>query len=121
MSPTDEALKMAQELSEISLMVSEPLPKDPEGLLTQADFRSAWLARVGEMEANAQAMLDRRRGEVSDEYSDLPATLYRDKVTGEVADFQRLVNFSHKLYATLTEQIELIRTMVSYAKHERGR
>jgi hypothetical protein len=76
---------------------------------------------MGEIEADSQMLLDKKRGEVSDLHSDLSATLYRDKLAGETADLARLVMLAHRMYSTLTEQIELIRTMVSYAKHERTR
>jgi hypothetical protein len=116
-----DAVDLAREIAELSQTLRQPLPKDPEALLLEADYRSGWLARVGEIEADAQMLLDKKRGEVADLHSKLSATLIKEKLKGETADLARLVMLAHRMYSTLTEQIELIRTMVSYAKAERSR
>ena len=117
----DKSLEIAKELAEISANVSSVLPKDVVSLIDAADYRCAWLARVGEMEADAQAILDRQRGIVASLNSDLTATALRPKLDMECADYQRLVTLSKRLYQTLTEQIEWIRTKVSFIKAERSR
>lgn len=111
-----EPLDITAEIKTLSDTISQPLPKEAEGLLMEAEYRASWLARVGEMEADAEAAVNRKRGEVADNFAHLSATLFREKLAGETADLQRIQTLAHRLYSTLTEQIELIRSSVSYLK-----
>lgn len=116
-----DALEIANEIKTLSETVSEPLPKEVEGLLTEGEYRAQWLARIGELEADAQAALDIKRGEVADQYADLTATLFREKLAGATADNARLVMLAHRMYTTLTNQLIFIETAISWHKAQRGR
>jgi hypothetical protein len=104
--------QIVAEIKELSDTVSMPLGKDVEVLMEEADYRSGWMARVGEMEADAQRALDVKCGEIADKYSELSATLFREKLKAETADETRLVMLCHRMYSTLSEQIILIQSMM---------
>jgi hypothetical protein len=111
--------KIVEDIAALSKAVSMPLPNEAEALIEEASYRSQWMCRVAEMEADAQCMLDKRRGEVADKYADLSATLYRDKLASETADFSRLVMLCHRMYSTLEQQVILISVQISYHKSQR--
>ena len=115
------ALEIIEEVRTLTETIRQPLPKDPVSLLEEADYRSGWLARVGELEAEAQGLLDKSRGEIADKYANHTATMFREKLAGETADLSKVVMYCHRLYTTLMEQIELIRTAISYHKEQQKR
>ena len=109
--------KIAQDIAMLNDTISQPLPKgNVEALMEEADYRSQWLARVSEMEADAQRVVDVKRGEIAERNPDMTATLLREKLASGTADETKLVFLTRRTYTTMVTQIDVIRSMISYEK-----
>ena len=115
MTPNDLAI----ELGKLYESIKAPLDRTPEGLLGELDFRSQWLARSAELEAEAQFILDQKRGEVAERNSQISATMLREILARECADENRLYKLAERLNSTIVHQIEAVRSIVSYEKESR--
>lgn len=93
------------------------LPKDdPNEIIDELVADNGWLARSSVLRAEAQAILDRKRGIVADHHNGENATRIRIILEAECADEQRLVNLADKLDRTLTYRIDTLRSFLSFQK-----
>ena len=113
-SQITDSLKLAMELSQIYESIKPELDKTQ--LLAELDYRCQWLARSGELIADAQYILDCKRGQVADKNNNLSATLLREVIARDCAEENRLYKLADRLNATLTHQIDALRTMISFEK-----
>lgn len=113
------ALELAEEIGQLYGLLKDGLDRSPQGLLTELDTRCQWLARSAELEAEAQYIHDRARGEVSEKNPDLNATRLREVLSRDCADEARLVKLAERLHTTLCYQMDSIRSILSYEKESR--
>lgn len=112
---TKEAL--TQELAGLYKSIGMGFDKSsPETLMAELEYRCQWLARSAELVAEAQFIHDKARGAASEKYLDVSATVLREVLTRDCAEEARLLKLAERLNATLTHQIDAIRTVVSFEK-----
>lgn len=113
------AVDLAQEVSKLYDALKQAIDRTPEGLLAELDFRCQWLARSAELEAEAQFLLDQKRGEVANVHADKSATLLREIISRECAEENRLYKLAERLNSSLVHQIDAIRSILSFEKESR--
>jgi hypothetical protein len=112
------AVELSNEVSELYKSIKEPLDRTPEGLVGELDFRGQWLARSAEILADAQIILDKKRGEVAESFvgTEESWNIVKHLIEAKCADEKKLYILSERLNATLVHQIDEIRTLLSYEK-----
>jgi hypothetical protein len=110
--------KLLEEISTIYQSIKEPLDRKPEGLMNELDFRCQWLARSVELLADAQLILDTKRGEVAETFigTEQSWNVVKMLIESRTKDEKRLVLLADKLNSTLTHQIDAIRSLLSFEK-----
>jgi hypothetical protein len=86
--------------------------------MDELDDRCQWLSRAAELLADAQSVLDARKGEVAQGLSGLKLSHYlvKELMTGRVKDQARLHRLAERLNATIVHQIDSIRSILSFEK-----
>ena len=110
------ALELEKEMSGLYESLKEPLDRTPEGLLGELDFRCQWLARSSELRADAQFIMDEARGRAAEQYLDSSATVLREMINRDTAQENKLLVLADRLNATLTHQMDSIRSILSFEK-----
>ena len=108
--------ELTSELGLIYKRIGQPLSRDTAGLMDELDDRCQWLARSSELLAEAQHILDKRRGEIAEENRELGAMILREILSSKSADETRLKNLADRLNATITHQVDAIRSILSFEK-----
>jgi hypothetical protein len=113
-----DAVKLAEEVNSLYESIKQPLDRTPEGLIAEIDFRCQWLARSSEILADCQIILDKKRGEVSTEYIATKDgwNIVKAVIESRCAEEKKLFMLADRLNATLTHQIDGIRSMLSFEK-----
>lgn len=109
---------LADELTMLYQSIKEPISKgNPAGLVDDLDYRCQWLARSAELVADAQYYVNKKMGEVARKAEVGTAwSVIRAQMESESADEVRLLKLAERLNATLTHQIEAIRSVLSFEK-----
>ncbi len=122
MKPVEEinAAELADEVDEIYSFIKLGLDRDPQGLTAELDTRGQYLARSAEIVADAQVILDKKRGEVAEKHvgTEESWNIIKHLIEAECSDEKRLYVLAERLNATLTHQCDSIRTLLSFAKEE---
>jgi hypothetical protein len=108
--------QLSTELDTIYGDIKMPLDRTPEGLLQELDNRGQWLARSAELVAEAQYILDEARGRVAEKYLKSSATVLREMINRDTASENRLRILADRLNATLTHQMDEVRSILSFEK-----
>lgn len=108
--------ELGTEIRELYASIKLPLDRTPEGLLAELDFRGQWLARSAELVAEAQYVLDEARGRVAEKYLKSSATVLREMINRDTASENRLRILADRLNATLTHQMDEVRSILSFEK-----
>lgn len=110
--------KLTEEIAGLYESIKSGLDRTPQGLLAELDFRCQWLARSAELEAEAQHLLDKKRGEVAEELlpRDLPAHAMRMILEEKSSLERRIYTQAERLNSTLVHQIDAIRSILSFEK-----
>ena len=114
-----EALELANELKNLYDSL-KGLPKgEPERLLDELDYANQWLARSSVLVAEAEKVLNTKRGEVASKHflNNISATYLKEFLAQECSDEQRLYRLAERLNSTLSKRIESIRSALSYEKY----
>ncbi len=109
-------VELAAEIELIYGSIKAPLDRNPAGLMDELESRCGWLARSAELLAEAQFILDRKRGEEAERLTDLPWSVGREVLAGRSAEEARLMKLADKLHSTLVHQVEAIRSILSFEK-----
>ena len=112
-------LKLAEEMALLYESIKVPLEKgNPAGLMDDLTYRCEWLARSAEIVADAQRVYDIARGEMAESARTLKLnpTQTREYIAGGCANEHKLLTLAERLNATLTHQIDAVRTLISYEK-----
>ena len=84
--------------------------------MDELDERSQWLARSSELLAEAQYILDRKRGEEAERLTGFPPSVGREVLAGRSAEEARLHRLADRLNVTITHQLDAIRSVLSFEK-----
>lgn len=114
-----DSQELASELAQIYAILTD-LPKgDIGGIQDDLASSNGWLARSAVLEAEAQNLLDRKRGTVCEKYLDSPATQLRVFLDSECSEERRLFHLADRLNATLSHRIDSLRSLLSFEKQQR--
>lgn len=109
-------------LAELKKISSEiiPLTEVSEFTALQSSLMqlSTLKARVNDLIPEIQWLLDDALAQASEKYKDLSATVYKDKIKGELKDYNRVMKFADRIGSTINRASENFRTVVSSMKHE---
>jgi hypothetical protein len=109
-----DSTNLAQEVSDIYEAIKAPLDRTPQGLMGELETRGQWLARSAEILADAQIILDAKRGEIAEAH--VGWNIIKHLIEAKCSDEKRLYILSDRLNATLVHQIDEIRTLLSFEK-----
>lgn len=112
------AEELLTELTTIYSNIKEGLDRTPEGLLEELDNRGQWLARSAELVAEAQAILDTKRGEASEAYAGRKESwsIIKALVERDCKLEKKIFTLADRLNATLTHQMDEVRSILSFEK-----
>jgi hypothetical protein len=111
-------MELIEEIGELYQSIKEPLDRSNTGLMNELDYRCQWLARSVELLADAQLILDTKRGKVAEEFIGTTEgwNVVKMIIESRTKDEKRLVLLAEKLNSTLTHQIDAIRSLLSFEK-----
>ena len=114
---TKNMVELLQEINKIFYFCKQPYDKDPEILLDRITILVTYLARSAEIYADVQFEYDKKLGDeaekLSASYSPMKA---KDILKGKVAIEARTLMLSQRLNATITHQLDAIRSQLSFIK-----
>lgn len=108
--------ELATELGLIYAAIKAPLDRNTQGLMNELESRCGWLARSSELLADAQLILDRKRGIEAERLTEVPALIGREILAGRSAEEARLLKLADRLNSSLVHQIDAIRSILSFEK-----
>jgi hypothetical protein len=114
------APELVKEVDEIYATIKEPLDRSPEGLMGELETRGTYLARSAEILADAGVILDTKRGQVAELYLNGTESwnLVKSLIEAKCSEEKRLYVLAERLNATISHQLDVIRSMLSFAKSE---
>ena len=80
------------------------------------DKLSSYMARLPKLEADAEYLLNCKRGEVAEAKKDLSATVFREVLARETALEQKVYRFTYRLTTNIPEIVQSGRSQLSYLK-----
>ena len=114
---TKNMTELLQEINTIFYFCKQPYDKDPEILLDRITILVTYLARSAEIYADVQFEYDKKLGDEAEKlsvsYSPMKA---KDILKGKVAVEARILMLSQRLNATITHQLDAIRSQLSFIK-----
>ena len=115
-----DTLKLTEEINNLYEGVKGGIDRTPEGLIAELDFRCQWLARSAEILADCQIILDKKRGEVAEQYINTEQSwnIVKSVIESKCADEKKLFCLAEKLNSTLVHQGDMIRSLLSYEKEQ---
>ncbi len=111
-----DAIEIADEVGGMFDILKQTLNRDINSLCTELDVASQLLARSAELLADAQYIVDKKRGECAEKYVDTSATMMRELLAGDIAEEARLLKQCEKLNSTIVHRIDSIRSILSAEK-----
>ena len=110
--------ELAQEIADLYDYLKKPLDRTPEGLILELDSRGQWLARSAELLADAQVLLDQKRGKAAEVHIGTKESwnVVKHQIEAECVDEKKLFVLAERLNATLTHQMDGIRSILSFEK-----
>ncbi len=115
-----DSVTLAKEVDQIYTFIKLGLDRDPQGLMAELDTRGQYLARSAEIVADAQILLDKKRGEVAEKHlgTEESWNIVKHVIEAQCSDEKKLYVLAERLNATLCHQMDGIRTLLSFAKEE---
>lgn len=112
------AIEILDEVSEISnfICANHRNLDSPKDMSNYIDKLSSYMARLPMLEADAEYLLNYKRGEVAEKSKDITATLFREILAKETAVEQKVYKFTYRLTTNLPEIIQSARSQLSYLK-----
>lgn len=121
--PLDEltpgVLELVKEVKQLYDWLNKPLDRSsPEALLEELDLRGQYLARSAEIMADAQVILDRKRGKAAESHIGTGESwnIVKSLIEASCQEEKRLNIQAERLNATITHQMDEIRTLISFEK-----
>lgn len=117
---TDRLLSMANEVSVLLKVVMTG--DDPDAYVNRANELIAWMATTGKMLADAKYHRDlAMKGSIINLMKDtlknsLPTSAINSLIKSDTAEINYLVNWIEQIDKEVKYNIELLRTLISYAK-----
>lgn len=115
MDPVD----LADELHEIYKLLKTLEHANSQELYDELVTAQGWLARSGELVAEAQYIVDKKRGDAAQGYwqQNVGASILREFLARDCAEEAKLLKLADRLNACLVHRIDSIRTLISFEKH----
>lgn len=118
---SDSRLKdLLDEAQVIQDFLEEPVNEEPNALSEKLSMMCVYMARSGNMLADAKYLQDVERDKVFTEYYDeissMPATIASKLIDSKTSDVNYLVNWLERINRACTHQADSIRTIFSYVK-----
>jgi methyl coenzyme M reductase subunit C-like uncharacterized protein (methanogenesis marker protein 7) len=117
-----EIKALIDELAKIYERISRTAPTEPEDIAIEIEDRLSLLARSAVLLSHAEYFLNRKRGEVSEKIAKKPKTaqptptMLKEILNNGTIDEQRVYTQAERLNATITHQLDGLRTDLSYKK-----
>ena len=104
----------------IQNFLEEPVSEEPNALAEKLSLMCVYMARSGNMLADAKYLQDVEKDKVFSSYyeeiSKMPATIAAKFIESRTSDVNYLVNWLERINRTCTHQADSIRTIFSYVK-----
>lgn len=118
---SDSRLKdLLDEAQVIQDFLEEPVNEEPNALSEKLSMMCVYMARSGNMLADAKYLQDVERDKVFTEYYDeissMPATIASKLIDSKTSEVNYLVNWLDRINRACTHQADSIRTIFSYVK-----
>ena len=118
---SDSRLKdLLDEAQVIQDFLEEPVNEEPNALSEKLSMMCVYMARSGNMLADAKYLQDVERDKVFTEYYDeissMPATIASKLIDSKTSEVNYLVNWLERINRACTHQADSIRTIFSYVK-----
>ena len=118
---SDSRLKdLLDEAQVIQDFLEEPVNEEPNALSEKLSMMCVYMARSGNMLADAKYLQDVERDKVFTEYYDeissMPATIATKLIDSKTSEVNYLVNWLERINRACTHQADSIRTIFSYVK-----
>jgi hypothetical protein len=111
-------MELIEEIDKLYKSIKEPLDRSNQGLMNELDYRCQWLARSAELMADAQILLDKKRGDVAESFinSEQGWNVVKMLIESQTKDEKRAYALAERLNATISHQIDAIRSLLSFEK-----
>jgi hypothetical protein len=111
-------MTLVEEMDNLYKSLKIGLDRTPQGLCEELDYRSQWLARSAEILADCQLLLDMKRGEVAETFigTNESWNVVKMLIESKTKDERRLFLLAERLNATITHQIDAVRSLLSFEK-----
>lgn len=100
--------------------LEQPVNEEPNALSEKLSMMCVYMARSGNMLADAKYLQDVERDKVFTEYYDeissMPATIASKLIDSKTSEVNYLVNWLERINRACTHQADSIRTIFSYVK-----
>ena len=118
---SDSRLKdLLDEAQVIQDFLEEPVNEEPNALSEKLSMMCVYMARSGNMLADAKYLQDVEQDKVFTEYYDeissMPATIASKLIDSKTSEVNYLVNWLERINRACTHQADSIRTIFSYVK-----
>ena len=111
---------LLDEAQVIQDFLEEPVNEEPNALSEKLSMMCVYMARSGNMLADAKYLQDVERDKVFTEYYDeissMPATIASKLIDSKTSEVNYLVNWLERINRACTHQADSIRTIFSYVK-----
>jgi hypothetical protein len=113
-----EQAALIKEIDGLYKSIKTDLARDPAGLKDELAYRCSWLARSAELKADAQFYLDKKRGEIAEIHIGTKESwsVVKQLIEAQSRDERRILELADRLNATLTHQMDSIRSILSFEK-----
>jgi len=116
-----DALKIAEELGDMYAIVDKkPDTSSPASIAAEISDRCAYLARSAVLMADTIRLIDIERGKFAATHAKTQPTIFKEMLSGHMADHTRLHVLAERLNATVTHQLNALRSMLSFEKELAG-
>lgn len=113
---------LLEECSVIQSYLEVTVSDDPNELAERLATLAVYMARSGQMLADAKYVLDTKRAEIYTEHSKLilkmPATVSTRFIESQSAEVNYLVNWLDRINRTCVHQSDSVRSLYSFAKEQ---
>lgn len=112
------AIEILNEVSDISEFIYQGHRHLDSGdeMSGYIDKLSGYMARLPRLEADAEYLLNYKRGECAEGNKNISATLFREVLAKETALEQKVFKFAHRLNTNILEIVQSARSQLSFLK-----
>ena len=109
-------IELLKEINTIFYFCKQPYEKDPQEILERITKLVTHLARSSEIYADVQYEYDKKLGKEAEKLKSISPMKAKDILKGKVATEARILLLSQRLNATITHQLDAIRSQLSFIK-----